>query len=308
MDETDLKIILLLMNNSRLTYREISDQLGLSVNAVYKRVQILVELRTIEKFTAKLKPYAINAIYAFIFGQSNAQDMDRVISELGEHKNTWQIILSSRNYMYIGSMLENIHQLEDYSSFVSQITEIQSPKIGLLSGVFYSVPIPYIIPQSRSMNYDNLDLEIIRSLKNDSRKSISEIAEDVNSTPNTVRRRLTRLIKEGIIELSINFNPQASEDIFALFQITISPTVEKNDLAKYLNEKYNPNIFYCWTFSSLPNIIICWVWSNNMKKLNELIEKIKQENIDSLIYDIMHKVLYFDTWKEKLLYQKRKVK
>ncbi|MFX1597223.1 MAG: AsnC family transcriptional regulator, partial [Promethearchaeota archaeon] len=28
MDETDLKIILLLMNNSRLTYREISDQLG----------------------------------------------------------------------------------------------------------------------------------------------------------------------------------------------------------------------------------------------------------------------------------------
>ncbi len=39
MDEIDLKIILLLMNNSRLTYREISDYLGLSVNALYKRVQ-----------------------------------------------------------------------------------------------------------------------------------------------------------------------------------------------------------------------------------------------------------------------------
>ncbi len=39
MDESDLKIILLLMNNSRLTYREISDYLGLSVNAIYKRVQ-----------------------------------------------------------------------------------------------------------------------------------------------------------------------------------------------------------------------------------------------------------------------------
>ncbi|MFX1451969.1 MAG: Lrp/AsnC family transcriptional regulator [Promethearchaeota archaeon] len=307
MDEIDLKIILLLMNNSRLPYREISDQLGLSVNAVYKRVQSLIDLRIIEKFTARLKPYAINAIYVFIFGQSNAQDMDKAISELGKHDNTWQIIFSSRNYMYIGSMLENIHQLEDYSSFVSQITKIQSPKIGLLSGVFYSVPIPYIIPQSRSMNFDNLDLDIIRSLKNDSRKSISEIAEDANSTPNTIRRRLTRLIEEGIIDLSIDFNPQASEDIFALFQINISPTVEKNELAKHLNEKYSPNIFYCWTFSNLPNIIVCWVWSNNMKELNELIENIKQEKIDSIISDIMYRVLYFDTWKEKIL-DKKKIK
>lgn len=193
MDEIDLKIILLLFNNSRLTYREISDYLGLSVNAVYKRVQSLTESNIIEKFTARLKPYAINAIYCFIFGQSDAKDLHNAILELGEHENTWQIILSSRNYMYIGAMLENIHQLDDYSSFVSQTIDIKSPKIGLLSGVQYNIPVPYIIPKSRSMNYDNLDLEIIRSLRKDSRKPIAEIADDVNSTSNTIRRRLTRM-------------------------------------------------------------------------------------------------------------------
>ncbi|UCC20336.1 MAG: AsnC family transcriptional regulator [Promethearchaeota archaeon] len=62
MDEIDLNIILLLMNISRLTYREISDFLDLSVNAVYKRVQTLIDIRAIEKFTARLKPYAINAL------------------------------------------------------------------------------------------------------------------------------------------------------------------------------------------------------------------------------------------------------
>ena len=51
MDEIDLTIILFLMNNSRLTYREISDHLGLSVNAIYKRVQTLIDIGTIEKFT-----------------------------------------------------------------------------------------------------------------------------------------------------------------------------------------------------------------------------------------------------------------
>ncbi|MFX1387243.1 MAG: Lrp/AsnC family transcriptional regulator [Promethearchaeota archaeon] len=303
MDEVDLKIILLLMNNSRLTYREISDHLGLSVNAIYKRIQALIDIRTIEKFTASLKPYAINAIYTFIFGQSSAQDMDKAIIELGKHDNTCQIILSSRNYVYVGSMLENIHQLDDYASYASQVMKIQSPKIGLLSGVHYTAPIPYIVPKSRSMNFDNLDIAIIRSLHNDSRKPISEVADEVDSTSNTIRRRLTRMIEEGIIDLSINFNPEASSDIFATFQITVKPLVDKNDIAQLLNEKFHPNLFYCWTFSNLPNLILCWVWANNTKELTELVENIKKETIDSIVFDIMYKVYYFDTWKEKILYE-----
>ncbi|MFX1374320.1 MAG: Lrp/AsnC family transcriptional regulator [Promethearchaeota archaeon] len=303
MDEIDLKIILILMNNSRIPYREISDYLDLSVNAVYKRVQNLIDLKIIQRFTARLKPYAINAIYTFIFGQSNSPDIDMAIIELGKHDNTWQIILSSRNYVYVGAMLENIHELDHFSSFVSQKIKIQSPKVGLLSGVQYIAPIPYIVPKSRVMSYDKLDLEIVLSLHKDSRKPISEIAEDVKSTTNTVRRRLTRMIDEGIIELSIDFNPEESNDIFALFQITLNPSVDKNEFAKYLNENYQPNLFYCWTFSNLPNQVICWVWSSTMKELTSLVENIKKETIDSIIIDIMYKVYYFETWKEKILYK-----
>ncbi|MEJ2249473.1 MAG: winged helix-turn-helix transcriptional regulator [Candidatus Lokiarchaeota archaeon] len=303
MDEIDLKIILLLFSNSRLTYREISDHLGLSINAIYKRIQNLIDLNIIQKFTARLKPHAINAIYVFIMGQSEDQDLDQVSKELGYNENTWQIILSSRNYVYIGAFLENIHQLDNYTSFISKVAKIQSPKVGLLSGVQYSTPVPYIIPKSRNMTYDNLDLEIIKSLHHDSRKPISEISEDVHSTPNTVRRRLNRLIEEGIVELSIAFNPEESNDIFTVFQIFTTPSVDKIDFAKYLNEKYSPNLFYCWTFSNIPNFILCWVWSNTMKELDELIDNIKSETIDSLIFDIMYKAFYFDTWIEKLLYK-----
>ena len=303
MDEIDLTIILFLMNNSRLTYREISDHLGLSVNAIYKRVQTLIDIGTIEKFTARLKPYAINAIYTFIFGQSSTLDIEKTVKELGKHANTWQIILSSRNYIYIGAMLENIHQLDDYSSFISKIAQIQSPNIGLLSGVNYIAPIPYIVPKTSVSNFDKFDLEIIRALHKDSRKPISEIAEDVNSTPNTIRRRLGRLIQEGVIDLSINFNPEGSNDTFAVFQIITKPSVDKNQFSKFLNDKYHPNIFYCWTFSNLPNLIHCWIWTNSMKELTELIENVKKEKIDSLVFDIMYKVYYFDTWKESMLYE-----
>ena len=303
MDEIDLKIILLLMNNSRLTYREISEYLNLSVNAVFKRVQSLIDLRIIERFVTRIKPYAINAIYTFIFGQSNSLDVNTKISELGKHDDTWQIMLSSRNYMYIGAILENIHQLDEYASFVSQTVEMQSPKIGFLSGVQYKSPIPYIIPKSGIMNFDKLDVEIIRSLHKDSRKPISEIADDILSTSNTVRRRLNRLVDEGVVELSIDFNPQESNDIFALLQISTNPMTDKLRLAKELNEKYDPHLFYCWTFSNLPNLIVCWVWVNSMKELTDLVENIKREKVESILFDIMSNVYYFDTWKEKLLYK-----
>ena len=101
--------------------------------------------------------------------------------------------------------------------------------------------------------------------------------------------------------MSIDFNPEDSNDIFALFQITLNPSVDKNEFAKYLNDKYEPNLFFCWTFSNLPNLILCWVWSNTMKELTDLVENVKKEKIDSILFDIMYKVFYFDTWKEKML-------
>lgn len=300
-----MKIISLLLVNSRLSYREIAGYLGLSVNAVYKRVQILIELDVIHKFTARINPYAVNAIYTLIFGESKAENINLVASKLGEHENTYNIILSSRNYLYIGALLKNIHELDEYSSFVSQTAEIQNPSVGLLHGVYYSSPKRYNVPISRTIatNLDKLDIEIIRFLNRDSRKPISEVADDINSTSNTVRRRLNRMIKEGLIELSIQFNPVSSSDIFALLQISLSHSSNKEEVAQYIADNYQPNIFFCWAFSNLPNLLLCYTWCNNMNELNTIIQRLKKDKVESVIADVLLKGLFYDTWKEKMLYE-----
>jgi len=199
MDKEDFKIVLLLMINSRLTYRDVAEHLGLSVNAVYKRMNTLVNLGIIQRFTAKIKPSAINAIYAFIYGKSENEDNEQLEADLGKHPNTAHILFSSRNYLYIGSFLKNIHELDDYSSFISNKAQINSPQIGFLSGVYSASPIPYIHPKIIPGTLTNLDKAIIRSLHKDSRKPLAEIAKEVRSTPNTVSRRLNKLIEEGIL-------------------------------------------------------------------------------------------------------------
>ncbi|MHA1224141.1 MAG: hypothetical protein ACTSSG_08120 [Candidatus Heimdallarchaeaceae archaeon] len=39
-----------------------------------------------------------------------------------------------------------------------------------------------------------------------------------------------------------------------------------------------------------------------MKQLNDIIKSIKKESIETVQSDIIHKAAFFDTWKEKLLY------
>lgn len=47
---------------------------------------------------------------------------------------------------------------------------------------------------------DTLDMKIIRALQLDARKPISKIAKEVGATEATVRRRIDKLLREGIIE------------------------------------------------------------------------------------------------------------
>jgi len=303
MDKEDLKIVLLLMINSRLTYREIGDYLGLSVNAVYKRMNTLVNLGIIQAFTARIKSYAINAIYAYFFGESEIEDNDQLSEDLGKHPNTALLMFSSRNYLYIGSFLKNIDELDEYSSFVSQTAKMKSPQIGFLSGVHSASQIPYTTPKKAPVKYSNLDKAIIRSLHKDSRKPLSEIAQEVRSTPNTVSRRITKMYEEGLLELSINFYPEASSDIFSVLRIEMDSSVNRDELARKIMNKFSPHIFFIWVFSNMPNFMQCWVWCNNMKQLNDIIRNIRKESIESIQSDIIHKAAFFDSWKEELLYE-----
>ncbi|MFW9940808.1 MAG: Lrp/AsnC family transcriptional regulator [Candidatus Thorarchaeota archaeon] len=303
MDESDIKIIVSLILNSRLTYRELGNHLGLSLNAVYKRVQSLVNLGVIERFRAKINAYAIGAFYAFIFGKSQTKNMDKVIAELKQNRNTAAILLTSRNYIYIGAFLKDVHELGDYSSFISKIADIQSPIVGLRDGTYYSCPVKFIYPRTKNPKIDKLDLSIIRAIHKDSRKPISEIADDISTTPNTVRRRLSRLVSDGLIELTLDVFLEDTADLFTFLLINLDPTADRTEIATLISEKYQPYVMFCWTFSNLPNTVLCWIWTNTIKQLNDLIEKLKTDKIESIETDIIRRGLFLDTWIDDLLYK-----
>ncbi len=61
----------------------------------------------------------------------------------------------------------------------------------------------------RKYTLDQLDYDIIRALHADARLSASEIARQTGANERTVRKRIDRLVGEGIIRLTAILNPLA---------------------------------------------------------------------------------------------------
>lgn len=63
------------------------------------------------------------------------------------------------------------------------------------------------------MNMDEISLQIIKHLRN-GRKSFGEIGKHLSVTTNTVRARVRKLMKNGVLEITGSIDPEKIDDHF----------------------------------------------------------------------------------------------
>ena len=292
MDNVDIILLQLLLANSRVSYAKLAEKLGLSVNAVHKRIQSLIEAGVIHKFTAKLGPLAANFVNIFISGTSSLSSFRDLPDKLKTQGS-----IGGGKYLYIGAYLKRIDELEPLVNYVKKEAGISEPTVGIMSspmGLFPAEPKP-----SDLALYD-LDYAIIRSLKDNSRKAVSDVADELGVSAKTVRRRLSRMIKNWLIELSLEWYPDASNDIITLFAVHLKPDVDMSK-AQGIPRKYFPNMLFWWSFMNMPGVLTCAVWTNTMKKLQEIRENLeKEESVLSVVPNILYVGYIFSTWRDKI--------
>jgi DNA-binding Lrp family transcriptional regulator len=295
MDKTDLVLCQLLLANSRLSYRELADTLDLSVTAVHNRIQNLVESGIIRKFTAKLGP-SLNAIHVLIFGSSRIYPGRELNAKLQQHGSIYWLAIGGGNFLYVGAYLRNISELESLVSYIKKEAGMPEPIVGLT----YSVaPFPVVRSVDDSIIYA-LDYQIIRSLKHNSRKATSDVAEELGVSAKTVRRRLSRMIKNGLIELSIDWYPDASNDIFTVFHVQTKPETDKNAVDNVF-KKYSPNLIFYWGFSNIPNTLVAFVWTSTMKELQNIRENLEHEaSVQATTPNILYTGYIFNCWRDQI--------
>lgn len=316
MDKTDIILIKLLLANSRTPYRQLADQLDLSVNAVHKRIQTLKKLGIIHTFTAKINQSAIKAVNVHIFGRSEADSISHIHNTLGSHDFTYWVSIASGNYLYVGALLQSISDLESYMAFVQKEARFQDPTVGILHsagsshnttvGISHSAGSSHLLPpRDTDTKFYPLDYQIIYSLRNNSRKAFADIAEELGVSAKTIRRRLSRMIDENLIELSLEWYPDKSNDIMTIFHIHHGASVDNNKVLSLLLNKYSSNIIFPIFFSNLPNHVVYVVWTNTMKELKEIWKHFeREETFESIVANILYTGYIFDTWRDKLILER----
>jgi DNA-binding Lrp family transcriptional regulator len=98
MDKADIILCQLLLGNSRLSYSELAEMLNLSVTAVHKRIQDLIESRVIRKFTAKLSLFQLGALHVLVFGRSKLGSVQSLPEKLEPNGLICLKKLKARNY------------------------------------------------------------------------------------------------------------------------------------------------------------------------------------------------------------------
>lgn len=291
MDELDLYILKKLMVNSRLTYRDLAEDINISVSAVHKRIKHLEDIGTINAFVARPSLISLKGIWVMTTGTSTATSVDQICQELGKHESIYFIGIASGKYLYIAAYLRDITEMQDYSIYVANTSHISDPTFGIIT-------IPYITtPESLS----TIDYKILKTLNRDSRKKIIDIAEEVGISAKTVRKSINRMNENKLAYFTIEWTPKSENDFITIFHIYLKEGSDISSVVRHLMEKYANNTAYCVTFSNIPNYLTMHTWAKTSKDSQKIQEELQIEGFKDIVPRIILNGYYYDSWIDQLL-------
>jgi DNA-binding Lrp family transcriptional regulator len=298
MDATDITLCKILQVNSRTSYRELAEKLGLSINAVHRRIQEMRSIGIIKNFTARPSLLALRAIPIVIFGVSKAGFAQDARAALEADGRAYWLGIGSGNFILVGAYLHGLFEMDEVVSLVKRELKMDELTVGIFT--YFTPPTPTHITRRLDMTLYPLDLRIVNALSRDSRRELSDVAEELGISAKTARRRLSRMMNLGLIELTIEFYPDKTNDIVTIFDLKVKGTVDKNSVPNMLMQKYPMKTFFAMTFSNIPDLVLYSSWTNSMKELLDLYIALKKEGIfESVIPNILFTGYIFSTWVDK---------
>lgn len=81
------------------------------------------------------------------------------------------------------------------------------------------------VKKTEEVQLTPVDIQIIRRLQEDARGSLVKVADSLRIPESTVRNRVNRLVKKGLIEFAVATNPlRFGYGVWAIIEIQVQPT------------------------------------------------------------------------------------
>ncbi|HUT28054.1 MAG TPA: AsnC family transcriptional regulator [Methanomassiliicoccales archaeon] len=295
MDRSDLRLINLLVHDPRATYRDLADELEVSVQAVHRRVQQMIEEKIILGFSATISSSYLEAVPVTICGRSHRRTREETIKALEGSDLVSSVLFGSGGIVHVYCTLRRSSELDGLFEFVRNAALLKDAWIGL-EAVPRSGKEPATIHDEP---LTPLDRRVISSLVKDGRKASAEVAKELGVTAATVNRRLDRLNRIGAIEYAVALHPGFSGDIVSIISIELVEGSDRGAKIAAMRNSLGATVDYYRTFSNVPGMFTCVSWTKTLKDLEMLTNDIlKDSDVLKAVPDIIFTGWYHSNWKD----------
>jgi DNA-binding Lrp family transcriptional regulator len=305
MDDTDRKLLILILANPRIHLQELARRLGISKQAVHHRMRNLTEAGTIRGTTASVSVPYLDAIPVVVFGRSRAVSIEDTLDRLGQNELSRRAVVAGGNFFYVIGFLRNISELDSYAEFVKETAEMSEPTVGIYCSDDGLMP-NYIVDGTgkRKPSYKELsplDLRIIAALKDDARRPVADIAHTVGVSAKTVQRHLENMISEGSLDFHAIVDSPSGGDLFALMHVNLRDGASRRVVSKRILSKHPFQDAYVRTFSNLPSLIVLVFWSGSVTEIRKVLREVgEDEDVGAVMLNIAYLERLYTTWLDEL--------
>jgi len=271
MDETDVALIRLLVYNSRMSYSELAEALGISVQSAHRRVQALVSSGAIGRFPAAFSVVAHRGIWVMVHGRSLAPSLYKALGELEKESGMDMVLVAADKYLYISGVVLDPNRINRFVTAVTRTAKLDDPQVGVVQ---FPVPIGEVEPVIYPM-----DVRIVQALKDDARRPVTEIAKELGVAPRTVTRHIDRLSKEMLVHFSTELFLNRSSDLFAALHLTVRKGEDREKVATAMVKQLAMREIITYTFGDRPDQLIVLFWSPDIRSINDLVADLERSGV-----------------------------
>jgi len=291
LDKLDLKIISLLSENSRISYRNISSIVDLTPNAVKIRVNKMISSGIIKEFVVRVNPSLFGYEKEFSL---TIRNIDRKIKEdniIDKLRLFGEILVFAKQLG--GSCICILAVKKEAEERIRIINNMMKPSI-VEKTIFANYNVP-------SMKIHASDLKIIKCLLSNPRMQIENIAKETSLSSKTITRWFEKMKKNHIVQFTI-MRDMSSLHLIGYIEFALIINVNKHlyqgvletiyhEMAEYI--LFIPNIYH-------NNIIFAVLFCANIPMLDLIVTRIQTyKGVEKIELFITTKLAFYQNWLNK---------
>lgn len=260
-DARDAKIVAKLMDNCRVSLREIAEHIEVSSAAVHKRMLGLEETGVIQRYRCLVHPSLLGARPIEVYGRCARPLTQAVCDALGAHPSVFEVTVASQDYAYITCLLRPDESAEALLQHFDNVAALSHASVRA-----------YDLGRAPSLVLSPLDCRIVRALAYHARRPLSEVARKLDETEPMIAQRLALLEDARALVFTVELGTAMADGHWAVLEM--QTRAELSETA--LQERIEGASTVLWTtrFADAPHTHHAWIWSPTsgaMQRTRELL-------------------------------------